>query len=218
MRGLSLHISQHRRVCIRMWLHDFEGVKHATDGATSHAVASGQSPRDSAKGKCQQVVWVNGIYNLKLKCAPVFRLAHKWLVQLDLIWQAVTQVFIRPRQTGWYPQHFKQWNQFVPDQLRICHTTPSSGSKGKSYNKSFNMDYKQRRKFTMQAAAAVVCAIGVTALICMQAPDLESDEDWEIDSTTAEMAQSVISVCLLYIWFSSSVWVAHGSLSSLWTC
>ena len=51
----------------------------------------------------------------------------------------------------------------------------------------------------MQAAAAVVCAIGVMALIRAQAPDLESDEDWEIDSTTAEMAQSVISVCLLYI-------------------
>ena len=47
--------------------------------------------------------------------------------------------------------------------------------------------------------ADVVCAIGVMALICAQAPDLESDEDWEIDSTTAEMAQSVISVCLLYI-------------------
>ena len=84
----------------------------------------------------------------------------------------------------------------MPDRLCI---RPSSGSEGKSYNKSFNMDYEQRRKFAMQAAAAVVCAIGVMALICAQAPDLESDEDWEIDSTTAEMAQSVISVCLLYI-------------------
>jgi hypothetical protein len=58
------------------------------------------------------------------------------------------------------------------------------------------MDYAQRRKFALQLAAVAVCVAGVTALICAQAP--EGDEDWEIDSTTAEMAQSVIDVCVFF--------------------
>jgi hypothetical protein len=56
------------------------------------------------------------------------------------------------------------------------------------------MDYAQRQKFILQIAAVVACVAGVTALICAQA--LEADEEWEIDSTTAEMAESVINVCL----------------------
>lgn len=79
-----------------------------------------------------------------------------------------------------------------------------------SYNESFNMDYAQRQKFARQIALAVVCVAGITALICAQAP--EGDEEWELDSTTAEMAESVINVCHCFSSFSSE---ARGFLSSL---
>jgi len=50
------------------------------------------------------------------------------------------------------------------------------------------MDYAQRRKFALQIALAAVCVAGITTLIYAQAP--EGDEEWELDSTTAEMAAS----------------------------
>jgi hypothetical protein len=67
------------------------------------------------------------------------------------------------------------------------------------------MDNTQRRKFALQIALAAVCVAGITALICAQAPELEGDEEWEIDSTTAEMAESVINVCHCFCSLSSKV-------------
>jgi hypothetical protein len=66
-------------------------------------------------------------------------------------------------------------------------------------NKSFTMamDYAQRQKFTLQIAAAAGAAAAVTALICAQAP--EGDEDWEIDSATAETVENVVNVHPLFV-------------------
>jgi len=55
------------------------------------------------------------------------------------------------------------------------------------------MDYAQRQKFALQIALAAACVTGIMALICVQAP--EGDKEWELNSTTAEMAESVINVC-----------------------
>ncbi|KIM78293.1 hypothetical protein PILCRDRAFT_90685 [Piloderma croceum F 1598] len=57
------------------------------------------------------------------------------------------------------------------------------------------MDYAQRRKFALQIAFAAACAAGIMALICAQA--LEGDEEWELDSTTVEMAERVIKLTTL---------------------
>jgi hypothetical protein len=81
------------------------------------------------------------------------------------------------------------------------------------------MDYAQRQKFALQIALAAVCVAGITALICAQTP--EGDEEWELDSTTAAMAESVINVCHFYLVHSHPgcerhmVLSDHGSLDSL---
>ena len=62
------------------------------------------------------------------------------------------------------------------------------------------MDNTQRQKF---AALAAVCVAGIMVLVCAQA--LEGDWEWEIDSTTAEMAESVINVCHCFHSLSSKV-------------
>jgi len=57
------------------------------------------------------------------------------------------------------------------------------------------MDYQQRRIFLQQAAAAVVCAAGVAAVIYAQSLESESEsEEFELDETTVELAQSVTRV------------------------
>ena len=61
------------------------------------------------------------------------------------------------------------------------------------------MDYAQRQKFVRQAAAAAVYAAGVATLIYAQSP--EGDEEWEIDSTTVEMAETAINVCFSSFFF-----------------
>jgi hypothetical protein len=66
----------------------------------------------------------------------------------------------------------------------------------------FSMDYAQKQKFAAQIALAAVCTVGVTALICAQTP--EDDEEWEVDSTTADMAEKVIDVCHFLIHHSHS--------------
>jgi hypothetical protein len=73
-------------------------------------------------------------------------------------------------------------------------------------------------KFTLWIAVAAVCVTGVMTLIYTQT--LEGDEEWELNSTTAEMSENVINVChFLFHSHSQSerlmvLWVIHDELVS----
>jgi hypothetical protein len=64
------------------------------------------------------------------------------------------------------------------------------------------MDYAQKQMSAAHIALAAVCTVGVTALICAQAPG--DNEEREVDSTTADMAEEVINVCCFLTYTSLS--------------